>query len=141
MTVRHRFPILVSGLGSLMLLPFGVTRRSAVAQLRDGKLHVQFGPMFDQTFGLDEIEAVEASHWPVWAGIGPRLNFRGAVGLIGAYRNVVQVTFKEPQDVRMFVIPASCERLYLSLEEPDAFIEALEEHLAPVPVPEPVLAV
>ncbi len=140
MTMRHRFPILITAFGSLMLLPFGVSRRSAAAQLRDGKLHVQFGPMFDQTFELGEIEAVEKSRWPLWAGIGPRTNFRGAVGLVGGYRNIVAIRFKQPQEVRMFVISTTCETLYLSMEHPEAFIEAVEEHLTPAPAPEPVMA-
>lgn len=143
MTMRHRFPILITALGSLLLLPFGVSRKSAVAQIRDGKLHVQFGPMFDQTFELAEIEAVEKSRWPLWAGIGLRTNFRGAVGLVGGYRNIILIRFKKPQEVRMFVIGATCERLYLSMEEPETFIGAIEEHLAatpPAPAPEPVMA-
>lgn len=144
MTTRHRFPILITGLGSALLMPFGVSRRQASVQIRDGKMHVQFGPMFDHSFDLDEVDSVGRATWPVWAGIGPRTNLRGAVGLVGAYRNIVRVTFKEPQRVRLFVVPVTCERLYVSLEDPDGFIEAVEEHLAspgrPAPEPRPVSA-
>jgi hypothetical protein len=142
MTTRHRFPILITGLGSVLLLPFGVSRRQAVVQVRDGKMHVQFGPMFDHTFSLEEVAGAERATWPLWAGIGPRANLRGAVGLVGAYRNVVRVTFKKPQSVRLFVVPVTCQRLYLSLEDPEGFIEAIEGHLEATarPEPEPVPA-
>lgn len=130
MTVRHRFPILISNLGALLLMPLGVSRRQAMIQLRDGKMRVEFGPMFDETFDLEAVEGVETASWPVWAGIGPRMNLRGAVGLVGAYRNIVRVRFKEAQRVRLFVVPVSCRRLYVSLEDAQGFMDAVEEHLA-----------
>lgn len=129
MTMRHRFPILISNLGAFLLLPFGVSRRQAVIHLRDGKMRVEFGPMFDETFDLEAVEGVETASWPIWAGIGPRTNLRGAVGLVGAYRNIVRVRFKEPQRVRLFMVPVSCQRLYVSLEDPHGFTDALEQHL------------
>ncbi len=144
MTTRHRFPILITGLGSALLLPFGVSRREALVQLRDGKMRVEFGPMFDHTFALKEIAGADRATWPLWAGIGPRTNLRGAVGLVGAYRNIVRITFRTPQRVRLFVVPVSCERLYLSLEDPDGFIEAIRGHLEALeerePEPEPIPA-
>lgn len=130
MTMRHRFPILISRLGALLLLPFGVSRQHAVIQLRDGKMRVEFGPMFDETFDLEAVEGVERASWPIWAGIGPRTNLRGAVGLVGAYSNIVRVRFKEPQRVRLFMVPVTCQRLYVSLEDAHAFTDALEQHLA-----------
>jgi hypothetical protein len=107
------------------MIPFGVTRRRAYAQVHDGELHVRFGPMFDERIPLKSIETAEVTKWPRWAGVGPRTNFRGSVGLVGAYGDVVQLTLKEPMDVHMFVVPVSCRRLYLSLERADAFLEAI----------------
>jgi hypothetical protein len=125
MTVRtQRFPILISPLWRYLLLPFGATAERSFAALKDGKLRVRFGRLFDHTFSLEEIESVSLGHWPVWAGVGWRANFRGTVGLIGTYVNIVEITFKEPQRVRM-LIPVRCERLYLSLEEPQDFISAV----------------
>jgi hypothetical protein len=107
------------------MIPFGVTRGQAYALVQDGELHVRFGPMFDERIPIDSIETAEDATWPRWAAVGPRANFRGAVGLIGALDNVVKLTFKEPIDVRLFVFPISCRRLYLSLVHPDHFLEAL----------------
>ncbi len=133
---RQRFPMLIGTLGRVTLIPFGVTRQRAFVEIAEEELHVRFGPVFEQRFPLSEIEEAVPATWPLWAGIGPRTNFRGAVGMVGAYANIVKLTFKTPQEVRLFVIPVSCERLYVSLEDPKAFIAALgkvrEEPLRPV---------
>jgi hypothetical protein len=121
-----RFPILMSPLWRPLLLPFGGTSQRSYAELEDGTLHVRFGWLFDHRFPLDQVEAASPSHWPLWAGIGWRTNFRGTVGLIGTYVNTVEVRFKEPQRVRM-LLPAPCRRLFLSLEDPHDFIAALGE--------------
>lgn len=120
----QRFPILTSPLWRPFLLPFGVTAERSFASVEDGSLHVRFGQIFDHKFPLEEIEGATLATWPLWAGIGPRTNFRGSVGLVGTYVNIVEVQFKEPQKVRMLV-PVTCQRLYLSMEEPHAFVAAL----------------
>jgi hypothetical protein len=107
------------------MIPFGVTRRRAFVQFGDGEVHVRFGPMFDERIQLDNIESGEVSKWPRWAGVGPRTNLRGVVGLVGAYGNVVRLTLKEPMDVHLFLVPVSCRRLYLSLEHPDLFLQEI----------------
>lgn len=123
-TKAQEFRILTSPLWTPFLWPLGVTQRQAYAQLHEGKLHVHFGRVFDAEFPLDEVEGAELARWPLWAGIGPRTDFRGNVGLIGTYVNVVEVRFKEPQRVRL-LFPVTCRKLYVSMEEPHAFIEAL----------------
>ncbi len=134
-----RFPILISPLWRPLLLPFGGTPARAFAELEDGQLHVRFGWLFDHRFSLGDVEAASPSHWPVWAGIGWRTSFRGTVGLIGTYVNIVEVRFKEPQRVRM-VVPMTCRRLYLSLDEPRDFITALREATEAEAAPEPAPA-
>jgi hypothetical protein len=126
-THRHHFTFRVSNLGQVLLVPYGVGREKAFVEIRGDKLHVRFGPMFDERFPLSEIEDVAPAHWPLWAGLGPRTNFRGAVGLVGSYSGTVRVRFKSPQDVRLFVAPVKCDRLYLSLEHPDDFATAIGE--------------
>ena len=124
-TKSHRFQIQITQLSQALMIPFGVTRRQAYAQLQDGVLHVRFGPMFNERIRLDNIETAEVSHWPRWAGVGLRTNLRGSIGLVGSYGNTVKLTLKEPQPIHMFVLPAKCERLYLSLEDPEGFLEAI----------------
>lgn len=124
-TKRHRFPILITEISELFMIPFGVTRRRAFAQVQDDKLRVRFGPMFDERIPLKNIESAGIARWPRWAGVGPRTNLRGAIGLVGSYRNVVRLTLKEPMDAHLFVAPVKCSRLYLSLEHPDRFLKEI----------------
>jgi hypothetical protein len=121
----HRFPILITELSQLFMIPFGVTRKRAFAQVQDGELRVRFGPMFDERFSLKNVETAETARWPRWAGVGLRTNLRGSVGLVGSYKNVVRLTFKEPVNVRLYLLPVQCRKLYLSLEHPDRFLEAI----------------
>ena len=122
MSSKH-FPIAISPVWRPFLLPLGVTAKRSYAEIVDGDLHVCFG-RFDYYFPLDAIEDATFGRWPLWAGVGVRTNFRGVVGLIGTYVNVVEVRFTEPQQVRVF-LRVPCKRLFLSLEEPHAFIAAV----------------
>lgn len=123
-----RYPVLISPLWRLMLRPFGATPERCFVEVGDEELRVSFGRAFDGTFPLDTVEGASLAHWPLWAGVGPRY-FRGTVGLIGSYVNTVEVRFKEPQRVRM-LLPVRCKRLLLSMEDPRAFIAALEKQPA-----------
>ncbi len=129
----HRFPILITQFSQALIIPFGVSRKRSFAQLHDGELHVRFGPMFDERIPLDSIEAVELTKWPRWAGVGPRTDFRGNVGLIGSYSNTVKMTLKKPMDVHLFVLPVTCRKLYISLEDPDAFMQEISKPRAVPP--------
>jgi hypothetical protein len=117
--------MLITQVPELLMIPFGVTHRRAFAQVGDSYVRFSFGPMFDERIPLDAIESAELASWPRWAGVGPRTNFRGVVGLVGSFRNVVRLTLKEPVEVRLFLVPISCRTLYLSLEHPDRFLEAI----------------
>ena len=125
-TKTRRFPILVSPFWRALLFPFGVTPERAFAAIDDGELRVSFGRLFDHRFPLEQVEVAAPARWPLWAGIGLRTDFRRTVAFVGAYVNTVEVRFKERQRVRM-VVPLPCERLVLSLEDPEAFIAALEK--------------
>jgi len=123
----HKFPMALSPVWRPLLWPIGVTGESAFAEISDGDFHVYFGRFFNYHFPVEEVEKVELGHWPVWAGIGARTNFRGTVGLIGTYVNVVEVVFKEPQRIRM-VVPVRCKRLFFSVEDPHAFVSAFRKY-------------
>ena len=132
-SIKHarpkRFPVLIRGRWWPLLIPFAVTQERAFVQVGERELRVCFGPLFDYRFPLEAVETVAPSRWPLWAGIGPRVDFRGTVAFVGAYENTVEVRFKERQRLRM-VVPLPCERLFLSLEDPEAFIAALEKRAA-----------
>lgn len=123
----HKFPMALSPVWRPMLWPIGVTEQSAFAELSGESFDVRFGRFFDYHFPLEEVEKVTLGRWPVWAGVGARTNFRGTVGLIGTYVNVVEVVFKTPQRIRM-VVPVRCKRLFFSVEDPHAFIAAFRKY-------------
>lgn len=124
-TKTHRFAMRITGLSRVFMIPFGVLSRRAYVQAQEGKLHVRFGPMFDEKIPTTSIASAEEARWPRWAGVGPRMNFRGTVALMGSYDNVVKLTFKEPIDVHVYLAPVKCKTLYFSLEDPGAFLAQL----------------
>ena len=132
-SIKHarpkRFPVLIRGRWWPLLIPFGVTQERAFVQVGERELRVCFGPLFDYRFPLEAVETVAPSRWPLWAGIGPRVDFRGTVAFVGAYEKTVEVRFKERQRVRM-IVPVPCQRLVLSLEDPEGFVAALVKRVA-----------
>jgi hypothetical protein len=123
----HKFPMALSPVWRPLLWPIGVTGEMAFAEVSEGDFHVRFGRFFDYHFPIEEVDEVAVGRWPVWAGVGARTNFRGTVGLIGTYVNVVEIVFKKPQRIRM-VVPVSCKRLFLSVEDPHAFVAAFRKY-------------
>jgi hypothetical protein len=130
MTARKRFHFALSPLWRPLLLPVRATEKRSFLEVDPDEFHVTFG-MFDYHFPLDEVEDVKLATWPLWAGVGARTNFRGVVGLIGTFVNVVKIDFKEAQQVRMLVrVP--CKTLYVSVEDPHEFMAALRRKLTTV---------
>src|SRR6202162_4642963 len=127
MTTAKRFALAISPVWRPALLLLGVTSKRSFIEIGDEDLHVCFGRL-EYYFPLDATEDVTLSRWPLWAGIGARTNFRGAVGLVGTYVNVVKITFKQPQQLRLLV-RTTCKALYLSVEDPQAFMAALKKHV------------
>ena len=123
----QRFDILISPAWRPMLRVLGVKPESAYAELTGDEMHVRFGRL-SHTFSVDAIETAAIDEWPLWAGIGPRYA-PGTVGFVGTFINTVLVKFSEPQTVRA-VFPMRCNRLYLSLKEPQKFIAAVRKPVA-----------
>jgi hypothetical protein len=117
-----RFQIRIDPWWMALLLPGGATRQNSYAELTDGELHIKFGLLFDRAVPRAQVEGAKESHWPLWMGIGWRTNLRGLVGLVGSYRGVIEVKLREPVRVWGFF---NCDRIALSLEEPEAFIQAV----------------
>ena len=126
MSTTKRFALAISPLWRPALFLVGVTPKRSFIEIGEEDLQVSFGGL-EYHFPLDAVEDVTLSRWPLWAGIGARTNFRGAVGLVGTYVNVVKITFAKPQQLRLLV-RTNCKELFLSVEEPHAFIAALKKH-------------
>ena len=126
-----RFPILRSLQAAPLLRLFGGTPDRSYLELTDDRLTARFGWLFNYSFPLADIEGALRRSWPLLYGVGWRSNLFGVVGLIGARENVVEVRLKQRRWVWM-VLPLSCNRLAVSLENPDAFLEALAKAGVPV---------
>ncbi|MGH8631449.1 MAG: hypothetical protein ACREU7_11895, partial [Burkholderiales bacterium] len=86
------------------------------------------------TVPRSEIAGAARRNWPVWYGIGWRSDLRGVIGLTGSFQNVVEVRLKNR--VRAWgVFP--CDRIAVSLEDPDAFIAAVSLSPATAATPAP----
>ena len=119
-----RFPIRRVRWAVPLLSLFGATAGRSYVELTEDKLVARFGWLSHYTFPIADIESAARRSWPWFQGIGWRTSFRGTLGLIGSYDNVVEVRFKRRRSLWM-VLPLPCDRLAISLRDPDAFLEAL----------------
>jgi hypothetical protein len=109
-----------------LLLLFGGTRGRSYLEIGSEALTARFGWAFHYRFPLGDIEAATLIGRPPWYlySIGWRSDLRGGIGLIGAYKNLVEIRFRRRRWVWM-LLPLPCKRLVASLEEPQAFLDAL----------------
>ena len=126
-----RFPMLRSPQAAPLLRLFGGTPDRSYLELTADRLTARFGWLFNYSFPLADIEGAGPRSWPLLHGVGWRSNLFGVIGLIGARENVVEVRLKQRRWVWM-LLPLSCNRLAVSLEDPAAFLEALARAGVPV---------
>ena len=122
-----RFQFLIDPWILPILLPFGATPSNSYAELEGNKLHVKLGYLFDETLDVSKIERAEKAHWSLLQGLGHRIWFGKKMGVLASTRNVVCLSFKEPQLIKaLWSFYFETNEFYLSLADPDAFIKALE---------------
>ncbi len=127
-TGSRRFTIRRSGWLQPLLLLVGAARdANSYVAIEGEALRVRFGWCFNETFPLSGIESVAMGRWPWYYGLGWRSNLVGMVGIVGSYSGVVEIRFKQRQRVAGILpfFKLGCDRLMVSLNEPDDFIEAL----------------
>ncbi len=118
-----------------LFAPFGGSAERSFVELEDGKLHVRFGWLFDEIIPLKDVASIERARWPLLGGLGWRTNFFDTVALVGSYRNVVLLRLHARLKTRM-LLPLSVEKLYVSVENPDAIIEEVRREMAKVGIPQ-----
>lgn len=101
----------------------GATRSNSYVDVTPEAVTFHFGYFFNHTEDRDDIREAKARRWPWWMGIGWRSNLRGLVGLVGSYRNVVEVSF-ESRSRAWGILPMN--RIAVSVEDPEGFIKALK---------------
>ena len=125
--MSQRFNIRIGSLYAPLLALFGGTPRRSFVELDGDKLRFKFGWLFDYTFPVSDVQSVYRRHWPWYMGVGWRGDLRGLIGLIGSYQDVVEVRFARKHKIYKIVPWVSCDRLAVSLEQPQAFIESMTQ--------------
>jgi hypothetical protein len=120
--MSKRFPIRIDGWWGPLLLPFGATNKNSAVEVMDEAVHFHFGFFFDRAVPRSEIEDVYRRTWPWWMGVGWKSNFRGVIGLIGSYDGVVEMKLRTKTRA-WGAFP--CDRIAVSLRDPDGFITAV----------------
>ncbi len=118
-----RFNIRIDPIWRAGLIIGGATSQNSYVILGDDGMHFRFGLLFNRTIPYDQVAAVFPRSWPFLYGIGWRPNLRGVIGLTGSYHDVVEVRMKQRIGNWAAVFPV--DRIAISLEEPEAFIEEL----------------
>jgi hypothetical protein len=119
-----RFPIRRSPVWRPLILLFGATAGRSYVELAEDRLAARFGWLFDHSFPLGGIEGAARRSWPWLYGIGWRSNLFGVLGLIGSHAGVVEIRLRRRRWLWM-LLPLPCNRLAVSLEDPEGFLEAL----------------
>ena len=121
-----RFPLLRSRLWQPLLLLFGGTRGRSYLEIDSETLTARFGWAFRYRFPLGDIEDATLVRRLPWYNysVGWHSDLHGGILLVGAYKNLVEIRFRRRRWVWM-LLPFPCKRLVVSLEEPQAFLDAL----------------
>jgi hypothetical protein len=123
-----RFAIRIDPVWRPLLLLGGATPENSYVEVTDERVTFAFGLLFLRTFPRSEVAGVESRHWPLLMGVGWRSDLRGTIGLIGSYEGVVEVRLAHRSRV-WWVFP--CDRICVSLEDPNGFMGALSQRPAP----------
>jgi hypothetical protein len=103
---------------------FGGTASRAYLVVGPDTLTVRFG-WFQHHFSRRQLTAVHRVRRPWGGGFGWHTNFRGWIALTGSMAGVLELTFAPAERVRWFGLSLPCARRLVSLEQPDAFLQAL----------------
>ena len=106
------------------LLIIGATEANSYVELRDEDLVARFG-VHESRLGLSDIISAQTKEWPIWNGIGIRVGPGKRLGLVGSTEGVVELELKPDTHVKFLGI--TCTSLAFSLEDPQGFLEALQE--------------
>lgn len=107
-----------------LLALLGATRSRSYVDIEDGEVTFRLGA-WQMTVPAGELAEASMAQWPWYGGIGWRMG-PGTVGLIGSLDNVVKLKLKNARRTRLVFIPVGVQRIFVSLERPQAFLDDLE---------------
>jgi hypothetical protein len=119
-----RFALRVDRLLRWLLFLFGVRDETAYVRVEADAVLVHFG---FYRCRLPRANIVAARRAPArwYYGIGWHLDFSGGMMVNGSRANLVELELEPRLLLWLIGIPTRCRWLFLSLEQPDAFIAAL----------------
>ena len=124
-TERVRYPMRL-GAGWLPILAvFGGTPSRSFADVTPDFIRIKFGPLFDESIPHAMIAHAGPTTWSWWRGIGWRIGSGKTIGLIGSLKNTVELQLREPIRMRFLFFPKRCERIVVSLRDPERFLQHL----------------
>jgi hypothetical protein len=108
-----------------LLLVGGATAANSYAEIEGAELRIRYG-LFRHTLQLANVASAAGRSWPLWGGIGWRA-WGEQLGLIGSTENVVELQLNEAERFGLGFVPwpFGVRRIAISLEDPQAFIDAL----------------
>jgi hypothetical protein len=128
-----RFPIRVDPWWYPLLALFGVTSGRSNVAVEDDIVEVRFG-LYKHRLRRDNIVAAQRVRrswlYRLAAGIGWHSDFVSSLVVNGSLGGLVELQLATPERGRLLGIPIRFRRLWISLEEPDAFLRALGQSVS-----------
>jgi len=125
--------ILISIVAVALFSLFHSITRGSYVDLRSGEMEIKFG--FFALFRLhyDVIESATIVKHPWIYGLGIRYLGKRTLAFVTDTENVVELTFREVQPIKLSVFPKTfhVRAIRLSIEDVDAFLGELRENLNP----------
>ena len=125
-----RFQFFSGTLIKPLVLPFGVKHTTSWVELSEDKLHICMGLLFNYKLDISKMESASRGKWPLLYGLGVRIGPAKKFGVLLSTKNVVAITFKDLEPIPAIgTITKKTKHFYLSLEEPDVFVQKLNKRI------------
>lgn len=135
--MRHGIAITRNPLLRPLLALLGISSGNSWVDLDTRGLAVRMGRWFETVVPIADIAAFGPSEWPAWGGYGIKLAPRQGVAVVASTEGVVHIALRQPRRMSVVLMSRDAERLWLSVENHEAFLAELSG-LTGLPVAPPV---
>jgi len=120
-----QFDINYTGINRPILSVFGLGPRFSRVTVSDTSVRIRMGWAFDATIPRDQISTAEKAKKPAMFGWGAH-GWRGRWVVNGSDAGIVRLTIDPPVHARTLLFAIRPHELYISFEDPDGFLAALQ---------------
>ncbi|WP_017326004.1 hypothetical protein [Synechococcus sp. PCC 7336] len=118
-----------------MLSLFDVTPSTAYVEITEHELLIREGNLFHESFLLQDLGRAGLDNWNWLMGLGLHTDFQGTVAPITSPEKVIGIPVATPRSLFLRLagplgFQVDCNRLVMSLAEPDSFLVAFNASLA-----------